>query len=853
MPYAGGNRDFHPVIQQSLTTETMTRGSRALVPAALLMIGGLPANGAPALAQASEACPWSPATYSSGLEATEPPAVTAQQVVNGTRTLRQFTLAVRQQATIADIFHFGCVIRQEGSPWRSGSTYIVVLTFDGTVLGHAKDMSLSGRQLKPSIYREILAALEVGSGDMANLPAALTAAASRNGGSFAVPGSSSDAYAAAWRSNAFTVPNVLVAGFDLDESHLVSLADEDIYYGSPSTTAADVVDRATLQAFVTEAENHFRSQLEISQTAASKAKVAFRDPNGPWRHGSVYLHIWDLDSRTIFFHGGFPNKYELQALIPRHRDAKTGEYILPKLIAAAESGPEGGFVEYHFDDPNDAFDRADIPKTGYVRRLAGRLPFVVGSGFYKRPSPQVSQNTVMEAVLPQIMRSVTASTVDAVSSRIERATSATAPATAFSLGGTATLSDALQANGQALANGGIDLDRLLANSSFTLPLTVADNGDGGEGSPFGSFTFWGSGDYRSISGGSPQSVDYDGSVTSANLGIDTRLGADVLAGLAMSWSRGTVDYKASDVSGDLTTRLLSVNPYLGWQMPSGMNLWSMAGYGFGKVEIDDKAAAAQESDLNQRMFAAGLKGTLASSDQLIAGGTTNLNVKGEVAFTWADVEGAGSIDDMALQVGRQRLMLEGAHVRKLDSGATFTSSLELGVRNDTGDGETGTGAEVGGALRYQDAASRLTVEGRVRTLVSHSGDTGETGVSGLLRIAPNASGHGLALTVEPSWGRTASSVQQLWESGIGAGTPGGNQARLNAEVGYGFDAPQGLGGVVAPYTGLGLTGNGSQSWRMGARWQMAGDRSVSLEGARHEAANHDGSEHSLMLRGTLLW
>ena len=355
-----------------------------------------------------------------------------------------------------------------------------------------------------------------------------------------------------------------------------------------------------------------------------------------------------------------------------------------------------------------------------------------------------------------------------------------------------------------------------------------------------------------MSGGSPQSVDYDGSVTSANLGIDTRLGADLLAGVAMSWSWGAVDYKASGASGDLTTQLLSFNPYLGWQMPSGMNLWSMAGYGFGKVKIDDKAAASQESDLNQRMVAAGLKGTLASSDQLIVGGTTSLNVKGEVAFTWADVEGSGSMENMALAVGRQRFMVEGAHARKLASGATFTSSLEAGVRNDTGDGETGAGAQVGGALRYEDAASRLTVEGRVRTLVSHSGDTAETGVSGLVRIAPNASGHGLALALEPSWGQTASSVQQLWESGIRAGTSGGAQARLNAEVGYGFDAPRGLG-VVTPYTGLEFTGNGSRSWRMGARWQVAGDRSISLEGKRHEAGNDDRPDHDLVLRGALRW
>ena len=839
----------------------MTWESKILVPAGLLITTGFLANGQPALAQTDAACP-PPQSFPA-----KPPVVTAQEVTNGTRSLMDFMLAVRQRAGASNPVHFGCVSRQDESPWRSGSTYIVHLTHDGRVYIHSKDMSFAGRQLKSDVYKEILAALGIEGGDMANLQSALASVAQGDGGSFTVPGASSEAYAIAYLPFVYGTPFVLMAGFDLDESHLIPLADEVIDHVKPSVTARDVVDQRTLQAFVTEAGKHFRKRYSPSIEVLSKERLAMRDPNGPWRHGSVYLYIWSQDSGTIIFHAGFPNIYELTALGQGVATDADGEKVLVLLERALNKaradGKEGAFVKYSFDNPDDDLGNVPVPKIGYVREFqlevvredGSTVPFryVVGSGFYPKSS-QVSQSTAVKAVLPQIMRSVTASTVDAVSSRIERAASATAPATAFSLGGTSTLSDALQANGQALVEGGIDLDRLLANSSFTLPLTVADNGGSdGEGSPFGSFTFWGSGDYRSISGGSPQSVDYDGSVTSANLGIDTRLSADLLAGVALSWSRGTVDYKASGASGDLTTRLLSVNPYVGWQMPSGMNLWSTAGYGFGKVEIDDKAAAAQESDLNQRMFAAGLKGTLVSSDRLIPGGATNLNVKGEVAFTWADVEGGGSIEEMALQVGRQRLVLEGAHVRKLASGATFTSSLELGVRNDTGDGETGTGAELGGALRYENTASRLTVEGRVRSLMSHSGDTAETGVSGLVRIAPNASGHGLALAVEPSWGQTASGVQQLWENGIGARTTGGNQARVNAEVAYGFDAPRHLGGVVTPYTGLGLGGNGSQSWRMGARWQMAGDRSVSLEGTRREAANHDGPEHGLMLRGAWRW
>ena len=843
---------------------TKSRRSGFLLPACPLVVAGFLtslAKGHPALAQTQEAPCKLPDGLTTPLAA---PPVRAQQVDEGTSTLQDFALAVRDHhkdltddiQTFEGEAYFGCLIRR--SPYSSDSTVLVSLAVD-RVLVHSKSMMLSGRKLRPEIYGAILKAL--GARSFNDLLA--RGETNPNGKSFNVPDiPGASGYATVYRSPGLQIPVVLLAGFDVDSSHLDQerKGDDDFV---PDVTARDVVDRETLKAFVTAAGNYLVGRAEkFGLNGIWVAKPSLRDPDGPWRHGSVYLYVFELETNLIVFHGAFPDLYEFRPLQPIARDAVTGKEVLPQIIAAAKSNEEeGGFVDYHFDDPTDPFDNSDTPKVGYARLFSARIrepdgspserTFLVGSGFYKRPS-QVSQSTVMETVLPRIMRSVTASTVDGVSSRIERATTAPAAATAFSLGGAASLADALQANGQALVDGGIDLDRLLANSSFTLPFNVAANGDGEKDSPLERFTFWGSGDYRSLSSGSPQSVDYDGSVTSAHLGIDTMLNADVLAGVALSWSRGTVDYKASGTEGDLTTRLLSVNPYVGWQMPGGMNLWTTAGYGFGKVKIEDKEAAAQESDLNQRMLAAGLKGTLASSDRLIAGGVTNLNVKGEVAFTWADVAGAGSIEETALQVGRQRFVLEGAHVRKLASGATFTSSLEVGVRNDTGDGETGTGAEVGGALRYENAASRLTVEGRVRTLVSHSGDTGETGVSGLVRITPNASGHGLAVAVEPSWGRTASGVQQLWERGIDAGTAGGNQARLNGEVGYGFDAPQGLG-VVTPYGGLGLGGNGSRSWRLGARWQVASDRSVSLEGTRREVAKDDGPEHGLMLRGAWRW
>ena len=106
-----------------------------------------------------------------------------------------------------------------------------------------------------------------------------------------------------------------------------------------------------------------------------------------------------------------------------------------------------------------------------------------------------------------------------------------------------------------------------------------------------------------------------------------------------------MDYTDSyTLTGELATNVTSVNPYVGWQAPGGMNLWATAGYGWGEVEIDDESAAMQASDLTQKLVAAGVSGDLVSSDELIGGGTTNLRLKGETAFTWADVDGSGNLE-----------------------------------------------------------------------------------------------------------------------------------------------------------------------------------------------------------------
>ncbi len=381
------------------TQGLLTLGSTIRI-AVLLALAGFLSTARHASAQ--EACLLPP-----GVTPPPHPAVTAQQVEDGRASLTDFALAARDEfrkgsqgvTSFERIAYFGCLVRQEGGPWRSGSTYLVTLTPDGRIFVHSKQMALSGGQLNPLIYLEILSALGISQAELTDFTAVYAKLLQEPHGPFdatvpvrglrpGIPGASG--YASVYISGSLRLPIIVLAGFDLQPFHV---AREEIDYGDPAVTASEVVDRETLKAFVNQAGEYFIGlQSSGDFAASSKARIALRDPNGPWRQGSVYLYVLDLTTNVILFHGAFPDRFELRPLTPTVKDVVTGEFVLPQVLEAARSGPEGGFLEYYWDDPSDGTDSADIPKVGYARQFAGTvlrpdgstipLNFIVGSGFY---------------------------------------------------------------------------------------------------------------------------------------------------------------------------------------------------------------------------------------------------------------------------------------------------------------------------------------------------------------------------------------------------------------------------------------------------------------------------------------
>lgn len=468
-------------------------------------------------------------------------------------------------------------------------------------------------------------------------------------------------------------------------------------------------------------------------------------------------------------------------------------------------------------------------------------------GVYPPPRERVAR--VNRVLLPAVARAVLSSTSNAVSDRVNsRLSGSETLAARLSLGGNPNALLALADNGKAIGEGRMDLGRFLGGSSFVL--NAFGGGPGG-------LAVWGSGDYRDLSGGTVD-VDWEGSVVSGHLGTDVLLKRNLLAGLSLSHSRGTLDYTerigVDPRQGDHETTLTSLNPYVGWMLDSGVRVWAMAGHGWGRVRVNhDDSEDAHTSDLTQWSGALGADGTVYSSSDLLPGGETAVSLKGQGALARAEVHGSGNMDEITSTVSRLRLALEGRHTRRFDSGGLLTPSLALGVVADGGAGETGAGFEIGGALRYQEPSLGLTVEGRGRMLVAHGGDHEEWSAGGSLRLDPGASGRGFSLSLAPSWGLPQNGVDRLWQRGLaGTGTVSADAAmRMTGELGYGLSAFGGRG-VLTPYTGFVLSGRGTKEYRTGARLRMASSFDLALQGRRRERP-HAAAEHGLTLRASVRW
>ena len=309
-------------------------------------------------------------------------------------------------------------------------------------------------------------------------------------------------------------------------------------------------------------------------------------------------------------------------------------------------------------------------------------------------------------LLPEVARAITDSTVTAITQRLEQVRTGPASGTLV-LGGQSTLADVLTTGGRALAAGTLDVTDVLSRSEFVLPLNA-------QSPNLKRLTIWGGGDYRTIGGKADDIVDWDGDLFNAHVGADAMVRENLLAGASVSWSQIAFDYRSltgdSESDGDATITLTSVHPYLGWTTrDKRLALWATAGYGWGDLTITPDVATTSikkmTSDVTLRTVGGGISG------QVMETAIGQMRLNAEVAQTALDVTGNSDLAAKPIEARRARVSLTTSATHTWEDGAYLTPSVEVGVRQDAGDGRTGSGRKwaVRCAIATRLVASRWRV------------------------------------------------------------------------------------------------------------------------------------------------
>ncbi len=378
------------------------------------------------------------------------------------------------------------------------------------------------------------------------------------------------------------------------------------------------------------------------------------------------------------------------------------------------------------------------------------------------------------------------------------------------------------------------------------------------------FTSWGQGASVSQFSAGAQGLGLTGEAATGSMGFDYERGR-LLTGFAMMHSVGEGTARDGEWRYAMGSTVTTMLPYARLKLTERVSAWGMAGTGTGRMTLDLDGGVAQRyrTDLTMTLAATGVRGDLVTPAE--AGGFA-LALKADAFWvrTESDRVSAPGVGNLAAAQGeasRMRAMLDGSRTFALAGGATLSPSVELGVRQDGGDAETGTGMEFGAGLGYADPTRGLDMALRVHGLAMHA-EQGyeEWGVSGQVRLVPGGAGRGLSASLTPSYGVDPGGSQRLWalpeSSRLTANGETDPSSRLDAEMGYGM-VLFGDRFTGTPHVGFGLSDT-AREYRLGWRLTSAvrGDPGfeVNLDATRREAANADEpAEHGVMLRSSIRW
>ena len=374
---------------------------------------------------------------------------------------------------------------------------------------------------------------------------------------------------------------------------------------------------------------------------------------------------------------------------------------------------------------------------------------------------------------------------------------------------------------------------------------------------------WITGEYKDLSI-DVDGLATDGAVSAFRVGSDIQIGIWRI-GLMLSSLKNIFDYKEGEAhTGSFESPMMGINPYFGWRgREGGANAWATAGYYKGYTTIKDSVTATQENNIEMLMTAAG------GSLQLL--GSNSAGPKFWINGDWANGSIETKVNDTSdgITVESQlfRVMLEAQYSFQLDSGGSFTPSVEFGTLYDS-TSDASSEIVAGGAVRFVTVDKKTIVDIWGHVLTKSDVDVKEWSAGGFAQFNPEPDDLGLLLNLETIWSRPNNDTyapnhgyqsmnnwsgypktQQLMPTRKLTNSLG-NESWLRMQASYSFPAKVHLG-ILRPFTTMSFGNQGSRNYSAGLSFLRGDTLKLLFEAITRNSTQPASTDHAVMLHGQL--
>ena len=369
-------------------------------------------------------------------------------------------------------------------------------------------------------------------------------------------------------------------------------------------------------------------------------------------------------------------------------------------------------------------------------------------------------------------------------------------------------------------------------------------------------SFWGKGAFSSFNG-IEESITLTGDVTTALVGAEWsnerwRAGA----ALSHSWGNGSHQGEGDAADGRISSSLTGIFPYGRYALTPRLGVWATAGYGWGNITLNPDGEGAEYNPATTLAL-----GAVGMDGLLLDGGREGLTLTttADALFLKTTSEAVVGLASSEGNITRLRLGLEASRAFPLANGASLSPSLEVGLRQDSGDAETGFGMDLGAGLSWNDPERGITATVKGRTLLSHGAeDFQDQGLALSFSWQPSSSNRGASLSLShavglPAEGGLAALLNPTAIEVLDEHNSSGQ--RFETRLAYGFPFYNDRL-TLSPAVAAALS---PSSRTYGLLWSLAPHDEhlvgepweLSLEGERHENLSSPTVDHSLKLRFAL--